>query len=76
MAMGLANMAADDEASLDALVAKRCAQIVQNSPAAISAIKDLYRVAEAGMGIEEAIGEEAKRSYPDIADTAERLSGF
>lgn len=76
VSMGLANMAAEDKAELDIMVTEKCAQIVQNSPAAISAMKDLYRVAEADMGIEAAIGEETKRTYPDITDTAQRLSGF
>lgn len=74
--MGLVNMAVADNDALDALVTQRCAQITGNSPAAIAAIKDLYRVAEADMGIERAIREEATRSYPDITDTAERLAGF
>ncbi|WP_438730478.1 enoyl-CoA hydratase/isomerase family protein [Parasphingorhabdus sp. DH2-15] len=74
--MGLANMAVEDKDALDALIAERCGQIVSNSTTAIAAIKDLYRVAEANHDIEDAIAEEAARSYPDIDDTEKRLAGF
>lgn len=75
LAWGLANAAAADKDALDALVAERCAQIAGNSPGAIAAIKDLYRVADAQLGIEESLAEERRRKY-EISDSAERLAGF
>jgi hypothetical protein len=50
--------------------------IAANSPGAVEAFKDLYRVAQGGLSIEEALGEETWREYPDITDTQERLEGF
>ena len=74
--LGLANEAVDDKAALDALVAKRAAQIAGNSPAAVAAMKDLYALAQQGLGIERGLEEELAREYPDIQDTSERLAGF
>ncbi|MEM1132066.1 MAG: enoyl-CoA hydratase/isomerase family protein [Pseudomonadota bacterium] len=75
-AIGLANAAVADEAALDVLVAERCSQIIANSRTAIAAMKDLYRLAEDGQGIEPALIAELAREYPDIDDTVERLAGF
>jgi len=74
--LGLANEAVDDKAALDALVAKRAGQIASNSPAAVAAMKDLYALAQQGLGIERGLEEELAREYPDIQDTSERLAGF
>lgn len=75
-AIGLANAAVADQAALDTLVEHRCEQIIANSPSAISAMKDLYRLAEEGQGIEPSLTAELAREYPDIDDTVERLAGF
>ncbi|MBO87519.1 MAG: enoyl-CoA hydratase [Deltaproteobacteria bacterium] len=72
---GLANEAVADKAALDALVAKRAAQIAANSRATVAAIKDLHRVAEA-MPLEAGLAEEVARDYPDIQDTEARLAQF
>ncbi len=76
VAWGLANAAAEDREALDALVAERAAAIVTNSPAAVSAFKDLYNLAQRGLAIEDALTEELAREYPAIQDTAERLAEF
>ncbi|MEO1044532.1 MAG: enoyl-CoA hydratase/isomerase family protein [Pseudomonadota bacterium] len=75
-AIGLTNEAAADEAALDTLVQERCTQIIANSPATIAALKDLYQLAEAGQGIEQALAGELAREYPEIDDSSERLSRF
>lgn len=74
--LGIANAAAPDLDALKHLVAERTQQIAANSRAAVSAFKDLYRVAQQGLPMEEALGAELAREYPDIADTNERLAGF
>ncbi len=73
---GLALEATHTKDELDALVAGRAQQIAKNSTAAIAGIKDLYRVAESGRDIVDALREELAREYPDIQDTKDRLSGF
>lgn len=74
--IGLANSAAADNDALDVLVAERCTQIANNSARTISALKDLYRLAEKGQGIEQALPAELNREYHDIDDTVERLAQF
>ena len=73
---GLAQAAAEDDAGLAELVRDVSQAIAANSPGAVEAFKDLYRVAQGGLSIEEALGEETWREYPDITDTQERLEGF
>ena len=75
-AWGLANEAVAGSGELDALVAERVAAITGNSRAALAAIKDLYNLAQGELGIDEALDEEGKRTYEEIQDTAERLTGF
>ena len=74
--IGVANEAVADKEALDALVEKRSAQIVANSPAAVAAMKDLYGQAQEGRGILEGLEQELSSEYPDITDTEERLSSF
>lgn len=73
---GLAQAAVDSEQALAEHVAEVCQAIVENSPAAVAAIKDLYRVSRSGLGIEDALTEELARTYPQITDTQTRLEGF
>lgn len=75
-ALGIANAAVDSIEALDELVAKRCAQIVGNSAAAVAAFKDLYNLAQEGLGMPDALRAELDREYTDINDTNERLAGF
>ena len=70
------NEAVAGSGELDALVAERVAAITGNSRAALAAIKDLYNLAQGELGIDEALDEEGKRTYEEIQDTAERLTGF
>lgn len=74
--LGVANAAAADKDALDALVLERASAIAKNSRAAVAAMKDLYSVAQSGCDIEDGLVEETARSYPEIRDTADRLSGF
>ena len=74
--LGVANAAVADKDALDALVLERANAITKNSRAAVAAMKDLYAVAQSGCDIEDGLVEEAARLYPEIRDTAERLSGF
>lgn len=76
VALGVANAAVEDKAALDTLVAERAKRIAANSRAAVAAMKDLYALAQSGCDIEEGLVEESARSYPEIRDTADRLSGF
>ena len=73
---GLAQAAAEDDAALADLVRDVSQAIAANSPGAVEAFKDLYRIAQGGLSIEEALGEETWREYPDITDTQERLEAF
>ncbi len=74
--LGLVNAAVADKDALDALVAERCAQIAGNSTAAVAAFKDLYNLAQEGLGMEAALAAELDREYDNIRDTNERLAGF
>ena len=74
--LGLANAAAADIESLEALVSERASQISANSRAAVAAFKDLYNLAQSGLGMEEALVAEQDREYESISDTYERLAGF
>jgi len=74
--LGIANAAVADKAALDALVAETCAAIIANSQAAVAAIKDLYRLHEELLPLEQSLEEECVREYPDIRDTDERLAAF
>ena len=74
--LGLVNEAVDDKTALDDLVKKRASQIASNSQKSISALKDLYNVAQSGLSMDQALKEEIKREYPEIKDTTERLAGF
>ena len=76
VALGIANAAARDKAALDALVAERAGQIAGNSRAAVAAMKRLYALAQAGLGVDEALDRELEASFPEIADTKERLAQF
>jgi len=75
-AWGLANAALPDKEALDGHVQDICTRIVANSVAAVRAGKDLYRLAEQDLPLEDAIEEEVRRTYPEITDTADRLKGF
>jgi len=75
-AWGLANAAFETVEELDKAVADAARRIVENSPGAISAYKDLYALAEESRPLEEALAEEVARDYPQITDTADRLAGF
>ena len=74
--LGIANEAVEDKDALDALVDKRAGQIASNSKASVSAFKDLYNLAQSGLGLDEALKAELEREYPEIKDTNERLSEF
>ena len=74
--LGIANEAVEDKDALDALVNKRASQIASNSQASVSALKDLYNVAQSGLSMDDALKEEFSREYPDIKDTNDRLAGF
>ena len=72
----MANAAFDSVESLDAALSDTCARIAANSRGAVAAMKDLYRVAEAEMGVIAGLDEETARVYPEILDSDERLAGF
>ena len=74
--LGLVNEAVDDKTALDDLVKKRASQIASNSQGSVSALKDLYNVAQSGLSMDQALKEEIRREYPEIRDTSERLAGF
>lgn len=73
---GLANQAFETQEELDRETSRRAEAIAMAEPGAIAAYKDLYRLAEENPALESALQEEQDRDYPDITDTAERLSGF
>ena len=73
---GLANAAFQSKDELDIETQTRAAMIASNSVGAITAYKDLYRLAEENTPLENALKEEQARNYPFITDTAERLRGF
>lgn len=74
--LGIANAAAEDLESLDALVRERASQITGNSQAAVAAFKDLYNLSQTGLGMDDALTAELDSEYPNITDTNERLAGF
>ncbi len=73
---GLANASVSDKAALDALTQERARQIAANSPGAVGANKKLYRLHEEYRPLDEALDWEVAMEFPEITDTAERLSGF
>ena len=73
---GLANRAEKNKEDLDNLVDKISSQISSNSKEAVTAFKDLYNLAQSGLGLDEALKAELEREYPEIKDTNERLSEF
>ena len=73
---GLVNELAESEEALDVLSAELSRKICEGSLGAISAYKDLYRLAEQQLDIDSALEQENLRSYPGIDDTQDRLSGF
>lgn len=76
LAWGLANAAFATEDELDAALQDICGRIAGNSRAAIAAMRDMYRIAEQELGVEDGMAAENARVYPDISDTNERLAGF
>ena len=76
LSMGLANDSVKDKDALDALVADRANSIAGNSRAAVSAMKTLYGLAQEGHSMNEGLERELSLEFPEIADTAERLSEF
>jgi enoyl-CoA hydratase len=74
--LGLANKSVAGAKELDELVAARAAQIATNSRAAVAAMKDLYRMAQQGYAIDDALDKELLAEYTNILDTAERLAEF
>ena len=76
VAWGLVLEVTEDKDALDKLVAERAQQIAGNSPAAVSAFKDLYRISQSGRDIGDALREELAQEYDNIKDTNERLAGF
>ncbi len=74
--IGLVNMAAQDQTSLDEIVSIRARQIVSNSQPTVTAIKDLYGISLLGLSLDNSLEAELNRDYPAIKDTNERLSSF
>ncbi len=74
--LGIANESVPGDTELDELVATRAAQIAGNSRAAVAAMKDLYRLAQQGRSIDDALEKELATEYTDILDTAARLAEF
>ena len=74
--LGLANDSVAAQEELDELVSERVAQIASNSRAAVAAMKELYRVGQQGLSMEEALAQELDTEFLDILDTAERLAEF
>jgi enoyl-CoA hydratase/carnithine racemase len=73
---GLANESLKDKATLDACVAARAAEIAAASRGAVSAYKKLYAVHEELRPLEESLALEVELDFPEIDDTAKRLSEF
>ena len=67
--VGLANRAEKNKEDLDNLVDKISSQISSNSKEAVTAFKDLYNLAQSGLGLDEALKAELDREYPEIKDT-------
>ena len=61
---------------LNECVSEICKSISLNSSDSIAAYKDLYRLAEMNGPIDEALRGEARKSYDNIKDTAERLKAL
>lgn len=76
LAWGLVNELADGQQALDQLCDKLIQKICDGSVAAISAYKDIYRLAEQQLDLEQALAQENQRDYPNITDTQARLSSF
>jgi enoyl-CoA hydratase/carnithine racemase len=76
VAWGLANIAVDTRAALDALTTERAGQIASASRGAVSAYKKLYAVHEEYRPLEDALAEEVRRDFPEITDTVDRLKAF
>lgn len=73
---GLATECVEGVESLAERVASIANEIAQGSSGAVSAYKELYRLAESQLGIEASLVEENKAEFPEINDTMERLGGF
>lgn len=73
---GLALEAAKNDDELTTLVNEKARAIAAASPGAISAYKKLYRLHEENRPLEQALEEEVRLDFPEINDTAERLSEF
>ena len=74
--LGIANAAEVDKEALDSLVNKRSSQISSNSQEAVKAFKDLYRLSQSGLSIDDALKAELENEFPEINDTNERLADF
>lgn len=75
-AWGLANAAYADKAALDEAADALADDIAKASRGAVGAYKKLYRLHEELLPLEEALAEEVRRDFPEIADTAARLRTF
>ncbi|MCB2112597.1 MAG: enoyl-CoA hydratase/isomerase family protein [Parvularculaceae bacterium] len=73
---GLANDALPDKAVLDAHVETCAGAIAAASRGAVGAYKKLYALHEELRPIEDALASEVELDFPEIDDTAERLTGF
>ena len=74
--LGVANHAFASKEELDAATDELAAKIAANSRAAVAAMKDLYGVAQSGVGVEAGLEAEIGKTYPEITDTNERLAEF
>lgn len=75
-AWGLANEVFETEAELGAAVENITSKIAHNSKGAVQAYKELFALSDENRPLETALEQEVARDYPNITDTAERLSGF
>ena len=73
---GLATECVEGVESLAERVTSIATEIAHGSSGAVSAYKELYRLAESQLGIEASLIEENKTEFPEINDTMERLGGF
>lgn len=73
---GLANSAVPNKETLDTVTNDLAHQIAANSPGAISANKQLYRLHEEYRPLEDALDAEVMLEFPEIEDTVDRLKGF
>ena len=74
--LGVANHAFASKEELDAATDELAAKIAANSRAAVAAMKDLYGVAQSGVGVEAGLEAAIGKTYPEITDTNERLAEF